>query len=441
MTLSIALCRPTSSRRQSSSPSAVKRPVACRPPVASNAACASRSRSGQRRERSERHAQSALDSRRLDGDRLERALAADAARRRRVEAPLQPRRVEARAPRRRPCSRRGRPAARGRRARAPPRGRSRARAPRRGPASASSPRPARRRSGSRAAPRPRPGRAPRARPAADDVDARGGVRRRLDGFVLAHRAEAYPRASGQPSPPVHSPREGPRRRVRRSRARTRVEAQTERRLEALHAAPGNPGIARLGECHPVHPQDETVITKVEAKWSASAGFRLRYPKQMIWDSARGVELNLSLPAEGKTLTPALSPNTGRGGFGGRLGGGIGGMQIRCVCGCVMLLLQEEMGGEDGSMRDHVSAAIGLADSWAFDRAKVFPPSCGRPHPTNRRTMIVSFCPPKPKLLRHARRRPSPCGPCWGRSRGRTRGRGSRSSSSAAGRRRGSPARS
>jgi phosphoribosylamine--glycine ligase len=27
------------------------------------------------------------------------------------------------------------------------------------------------------------------------------------------------------------------------------------RLDALHAAPGNPGIARLGECHPVHQQD------------------------------------------------------------------------------------------------------------------------------------------------------------------------------------------
>jgi len=26
-------------------------------------------------------------------------------------------------------------------------------------------------------------------------------------------------------------------------------------LDALHAAPGNPGIARLGECHPVHSQD------------------------------------------------------------------------------------------------------------------------------------------------------------------------------------------
>jgi phosphoribosylamine--glycine ligase len=28
-----------------------------------------------------------------------------------------------------------------------------------------------------------------------------------------------------------------------------------RRLEALHAAPGNPGIARLGECHPVRAED------------------------------------------------------------------------------------------------------------------------------------------------------------------------------------------
>jgi phosphoribosylamine---glycine ligase len=28
------------------------------------------------------------------------------------------------------------------------------------------------------------------------------------------------------------------------------------RLDALHAAPGNPGIARLGECHPVHQQDD-----------------------------------------------------------------------------------------------------------------------------------------------------------------------------------------
>src|SRR5262249_6778951 len=46
ITLSIALCRPTSSRRQTRLPSSAKRPVACRPPVASNAACDSRSRSG-----------------------------------------------------------------------------------------------------------------------------------------------------------------------------------------------------------------------------------------------------------------------------------------------------------------------------------------------------------------------------------------------------------
>jgi len=31
------------------------------------------------------------------------------------------------------------------------------------------------------------------------------------------------------------------------------------RLEALHAAPGNPGIARLGECHPVHAQDDESV--------------------------------------------------------------------------------------------------------------------------------------------------------------------------------------
>ena len=27
------------------------------------------------------------------------------------------------------------------------------------------------------------------------------------------------------------------------------------RLEALHAAPGNPGIARIGQCHPAHAED------------------------------------------------------------------------------------------------------------------------------------------------------------------------------------------
>src|SRR5207244_1201389 len=46
ITLSIALCRPTSSRAHRSSPSAEKSAVACNPPVAANAAWASPSRSG-----------------------------------------------------------------------------------------------------------------------------------------------------------------------------------------------------------------------------------------------------------------------------------------------------------------------------------------------------------------------------------------------------------
>ena len=45
---------------------------------------------GQRREERRWNRQRALDGRRLDGDRLERALAADAARRRRVERPREP---------------------------------------------------------------------------------------------------------------------------------------------------------------------------------------------------------------------------------------------------------------------------------------------------------------------------------------------------------------
>ena len=51
---------------------------------------------GERRDERERHAKLRLDTRRVDGDRLQRALAADAARRRRVEAPLEPRRIELR---------------------------------------------------------------------------------------------------------------------------------------------------------------------------------------------------------------------------------------------------------------------------------------------------------------------------------------------------------
>ena len=49
MTLSSALWRPTSSRAQRSSPSAVKRPVACRPPVTPNAGCCLAETIGQRR--------------------------------------------------------------------------------------------------------------------------------------------------------------------------------------------------------------------------------------------------------------------------------------------------------------------------------------------------------------------------------------------------------
>ena len=51
---------------------------------------------GQARDERRRHAQVALDARRLDRDRLERTLAADTARRGRVEAPREPGRIEAR---------------------------------------------------------------------------------------------------------------------------------------------------------------------------------------------------------------------------------------------------------------------------------------------------------------------------------------------------------
>ena len=46
ITLSTALCRPTSSRSTSRSPAAVKIPAACSPPVLANTRWASRSRSG-----------------------------------------------------------------------------------------------------------------------------------------------------------------------------------------------------------------------------------------------------------------------------------------------------------------------------------------------------------------------------------------------------------
>ncbi len=111
----------------------MKRPVAWSPPVEANAACASRSRSGSVA-RSAAGIVSVLSTgRRLDGDRLERALAADAARRRRVERPrqpvgIEPGRLELDRVRGQVVRDAGRRAAAG-----PPRARTRARAPRRGP--------------------------------------------------------------------------------------------------------------------------------------------------------------------------------------------------------------------------------------------------------------------------------------------------------------------
>ena len=82
---------------RAASPRSSKSPVACSPPVAANVAWPSRRRSRQRAEQvGRRNAEVALDARRLDRDRLERALAAHAARRRRVEAPAQRCRIEAR---------------------------------------------------------------------------------------------------------------------------------------------------------------------------------------------------------------------------------------------------------------------------------------------------------------------------------------------------------
>ena len=96
---------------------------------------------GKRRDERRGNRQRALDRRRLDGDRLERALAADAARGGRVERPRsRPGSNPAR--RARSCSPRDRPGRAPRAGAGPPRARTRARAPRRGPESASSPRPA-----------------------------------------------------------------------------------------------------------------------------------------------------------------------------------------------------------------------------------------------------------------------------------------------------------
>ena len=64
-TLSTALCRPTSSRTQSTSPAAVNSPAACSPPVRSKTAWASRNRSGSAASRGAgtRTASSATDQR------------------------------------------------------------------------------------------------------------------------------------------------------------------------------------------------------------------------------------------------------------------------------------------------------------------------------------------------------------------------------------------
>ena len=58
-----------------------------------------------------------------------------------------------------------------------------------------------------------------------------------------------------PPPQYTRRREGADRRVGRPRARARVEARQSPQLDELHAAPGNPGIAALGQCHPVRAED------------------------------------------------------------------------------------------------------------------------------------------------------------------------------------------
>ena len=83
MTLSIALWRPTSSRTISSSPSGVNRPVACSPPVRAKPGW--RSRSGRSASSARAIVGPSGRSRRVDRDLLQRALAAHAARGRRVE--------------------------------------------------------------------------------------------------------------------------------------------------------------------------------------------------------------------------------------------------------------------------------------------------------------------------------------------------------------------
>ena len=112
ITLSIALWRPTSSRRQRSSPSAVKRPVACSPPVDVERRLRRAQRVGQRGD----HRQRAPPGRSSRAAPRRRPPRARPCRTRRTTTTCRTSgrraRGRRRAPRRRPCSRRDRPATR-----------------------------------------------------------------------------------------------------------------------------------------------------------------------------------------------------------------------------------------------------------------------------------------------------------------------------------------
>jgi phosphoribosylamine--glycine ligase len=71
------------------------------------------------------------------------------------------------------------------------------------------------------------------------------------------------------------------------------------RLESLHAAPGNPGIARIGECHPVHAEDaegllalcreleiELVVVGPEAPLVAGLSDTLRHAGVAVFGPSR-----------------------------------------------------------------------------------------------------------------------------------------------------------
>jgi phosphoribosylamine---glycine ligase len=72
------------------------------------------------------------------------------------------------------------------------------------------------------------------------------------------------------------------------------------RLEALHAAPGNPGIARLGRCHPVHAEDgegllalagsldaDLVVVGPDAPLVAGVADELRHAGVPVFGPSRG----------------------------------------------------------------------------------------------------------------------------------------------------------